>query len=161
MDKLTLENLAPYLPYGVELAFIVRNEVRYIDKITGISDIGDYDDIKIKLGYNGSEHIWMFKPILRPISDLSSYNEHFEESWISRLNKECIEFSNAGGIWLDSDLDFDLMYDRCEPPGYLRLEYTSKCRDWLVKNHFDVFGLIQKGIAFDVNQIDNLNLSNN
>ncbi|MFE2860957.1 hypothetical protein [Sphingobacterium multivorum] len=153
MDKLTLEVLAPYLPYGVQI--IDNNK---LETIIGIVNNKVFIEDCHRNGYAQIEDV---KPILRPLSDLSSYNERFEESWISRLNKECIEVSNAGGIWLDSDLDFDLMYDRCEPPVYLRIEYTSKCRDWLVKNHFDVFGLIEKGLSVDINQIDNLNLSNN
>ena len=143
---LTLEHIAPYLPYGVE--------VKTKDGIFKVA--GWVDDIGVCLDtiLYGANAIPEYKLILRPLSDLSSYNERFEESWISRLNKECIEFSNADGIWLDSDLDFDLMYDRCEQPAYLSLEYASKCIDWLIKNHFDLFGLIEKGLAVDINSIE-------
>lgn len=150
---LTLAHLASYLPYGLKVVSKINN---YSYTLLGACK----DEILIQDDLNGWYATNIFKPILRPISDLYIYNEHFEESWISRLNKECIEFSNTHGIWLDSDLDFDIMYDRCEPPGYLPLEYTSKCRDWLVKNHFDVFGLIEKGLAIDINSIEGKETNN-
>ncbi len=158
MDKLTLEHLAPYLPYGLK-AEMLDYKCDYVgkqyDEIVGFHQWDKNCSYWSALTVGGSKpNIERIKPILRPLSDLSIYNESFEESWIIRLNKECIEVSNAGGIWLDSDLDFDLMYDRYEPPGYLRLEYTSKSRDWLVKNQFDVFGLIEKGLAIDINSIE-------
>ena len=150
MDNLTLEHLSAYLPYGVELAFIVRDEVRYIDKITGISDIGDYDDIKIKLGYNDSEHIWMFKPILRPLSDLTKEIEHNGEKIvpIDYINGEFsleipdkIELQN----WVKNrSIHFVLA-------EWVGIEDLYKLFKLLFKWHFDVFGLIDKGLAIDIN----------
>ena len=36
---------------------------------------------------------------------------------------------------------------------YSALEYPEYC--WLFENHFDVFGLIEKGLAIDINTLKN------
>jgi hypothetical protein len=77
-----------------------------------------------------------FKPILRPLSDLATNNEVLD-----LLYKEC------QGI--DENIDY-----WCEFKG----DMTNTCISFrasqiLFKHHFDVFGLIEKGLAIDINTI--------
>ena len=80
-----------------------------------------------------------FKPILRPLSDLTQ-NELIQElgttighlDWITIERDHWIRFYSHE-YWLN-DIPY-VMYK------------------YLIKNHFDVFGLIKKGLAIDINTI--------
>lgn len=148
MKKLTLEHLAPYLPYDIELAFVLRDEIRYVGKITSLLDIQEYDDIKIKIGYNDAEHIWMFKPILHPLSDLTKEIEHNGEKFVP----VDIFFPYS---------DYDKIFDRkvditsLELAGSINFKYSPYfILNNLFKWHFDVFGLIDAGLAVDENTLE-------
>lgn len=62
-----------------------------------------------------------FMPILRPLSDLNKAEFRTFEQW---------EYVT------DNDTSSELMWDEWE---------------YLFENHFDVFGLIEKGLAIDIN----------
>jgi hypothetical protein len=162
-NKLTLEHLAPYFPYGIELAFVLRDEIRYVGKITCIYDMQEYDDIKIKIGYNDAERIWMFKPILRTLSDLTKEIEHNGERFVSidflkSISEvpysESFRFEDGNFMFTTQIMDSSygnhqwLDYDFCCSNQY---EMYKKLFEW----HFDVFGLIDAGLAFDINTLDN------
>ena len=66
----------------------------------------------------------IFKPILRPLCDLQN-KEHENR----KVDCEYI---------IEADIDIDL-------------SYYEWC--YLLENHFDVFGLIKKGLAIDINTI--------
>lgn len=66
-NKLTLREIAPYLPYGLE---VIYEHTKYRGVIRNLYDIEEYDNIKLGINWFDGEHIWMFKPILRPLSDL-------------------------------------------------------------------------------------------
>ena len=123
--KLELKHLAPYLPYGLNYQYTGNG----ITKIMGSHNI----DI-----VNGE----VFKPILRPLSDLTKEIEIDGEifipyDWI----KENID---RHGCYIDySDMFI-------EPTEYA-YNVVSKLFEW----HFDVFGLIEKGLAIDINDLTN------
>ena len=51
----------------------------------------------------------------------------------------------------DGDIDFELSLYK---DGDIRPEDISyKCYEWLIKNHYDYFGLIPKGLAIDINSL--------
>lgn len=137
-NKLTLAHLAPYLPYGVNFRFNLKdvydeypNEIR--DKILTCNSI----DLCISIG----------KPILRPLSDLSK-NENF---WhiVNIMDDNFGEY-----VTVDSDCDIDVDCDGgCG--RYVSLHDCYNAYTELFKNHFDVFGLIEKGLAVDINTIEN------
>ena len=74
MDKLELKHLAPYLPYGLKVHYEHTNE---IDTVHNLYSIEDYNDIKIGIGWESGQHIWMFKLILRPLTDIDKKIEGF------------------------------------------------------------------------------------
>ena len=113
-EKLTIEHLAPYLPYGLK---ICACESEY--EMT-IEDEMDSETICLRDVIENNH-----KPILRPLSDLK-------------------EFSPA--IWKYGMLDSEI-----NPT--LKLTYNEIYV--LFKNHFDVFGLIEQGLAIDINTINN------
>lgn len=103
MEKLTIKELAPYLPYGLNV--VNENGIGYceINNIQ-IAHIIEYDRI--------SE----VKPILRPLSDLDDGYDNTPESL-----QECTY-------------------------SYIQI---------LLSNHYDIFGLIEKGLAIDINTLEN------
>jgi len=142
MEKLELKHLAPYLPYGLECNYDTR-----IDKgahygincrITG----ADHDGVKLEmpLGWLVYKYI---KPILRPLSDLT-------EEEVSELTKICHcfeynkEYLQLDCLWfLTLDYEIDIEFSEV-------FKLTQKLFEW----HFDVFGLIEQGLAIDINTLE-------
>ena len=67
--KLELKHLAPYLPYGLKLYYEHTKKIGQVSNIYTIGEGYDNDDIKISIDRGSDEHIWMYKPILKPLSD--------------------------------------------------------------------------------------------
>ena len=141
---LSAVHLVPYLPYGLKLQYVVRDKVEKTGIMKSIIH-NEYEThpTKVSIEWGDAEHIWMFKPILRPISDLD---------WIIK-----IEFDKY-----DSKRNYDkeIINLFCEENGIdellENLELSSiryECVEYMFKNHYDFFGLIEKGLAIDINTL--------
>lgn len=191
MDKLTLEHLSPYLPYGLKVFSKVTKSTY---ELIGLSKhelmIADRDS------FNGWYSINNFKPIFRPISDLTKEIEHNGERFIPiiELYKKSSEYYNS------KDLDYEFIdswgakgnilkvYHNRDKDEYTEFVYSNLSfrkdtrfekgsynfgmylphpirvddkihniyflQKLLFKWHFDVFGLIEKGLAIDINSIE-------
>ena len=126
MEKLELKHLAPYLPYGLkyDLPDMVNGgrtiEVMDWDNIMDVIVVDDY------------------KPILRPLSDLTKEVEidgeiFVPQSNLSYISKDYLRWFSA------EDMLSDVPYNDIQ----LLLEW-----------HFDVFGLIEKCLAIDINTLE-------
>lgn len=128
MDKLTLEHLAPYLPYETPIMPLYR-----------VMSMGlGYNERTLSIDVIHYFQIEDIKPVLRPLSDLT------ESDLFKNWNKEhSIELRYSKRVLLDvsSSTCIDIV-------GYPLSFLTD-----LIKNHFDVFGLIEKGLAVDINTI--------
>jgi hypothetical protein len=136
--KLELKHIAPYLPYGVKFYVFddPKFEKDYLKKYpNGQSRV----DITIS---NVIDKIFKdrYKPILRPLSDLTKEN----------IN-EMIEYSDFENIYFSSNPS-DLIFINTEEKNYLSDIYRNL--EFLFKNHFDVFGLIDAGLAIDINTLN-------
>lgn len=81
------------------------------------------------ISLNGVLEDWHVKPILRPLNELKNEMNKFDKMVLyGGYNKGDFRF---GGI------------ESCSPDDY----------QLLLKNHFDVFGLIEKGLAIDINTL--------
>lgn len=139
-NKLTLEHIAPYLPYG--LTFLSGDgEIKEIDTLSttsiNIKDRGttygmyaDLDDIK---------------PILRPMSDLYEWMPETENSYYGQAKEET-------GFDLDTDFSFDVDIEYSGTRRFALLPILSAI-NFLLKHHFDIFGLIDAGLAIDINTL--------
>jgi hypothetical protein len=117
--KLELKHLAPYLPYDVNIKIINTNRNYKVNTIKKLSN-QLFSDYFLKSAT-------IFKPILRPLSDLINSNvkdEHGEPI--------DYEYKSLSLIQLNAYYKIELLF----------------------KNHFDVFGLIEKGLAIDVNTLE-------
>jgi hypothetical protein len=135
-NKLELKHLPPYLPYGLQCRVWKPSHIHNnkIVKLVGLinKDCGCFT----QNNYYYDE----FKPILRPLSDLTTSHNIFEDKAICFID----ESDNGGSFTID-----DIYFKYKE----------SSFSDWrnayllLLENHFDVFGLIEKGLAIDINTL--------
>lgn len=151
-DQLELKHLAPYLPYGL-CVWDGTGEL-VLDGMTSghVSLIRDVFDTEIKWSNFRNWH----KPILRPLSDLNKEIEHNGERFVPIKTLR----SKYGLCILDSEnmgTTVDGLY-KLVPNQYSNL--IIDCQDWLeILNllhewHFDTNGLIDKGLAVDINILD-------
>lgn len=141
--KLELKDLAPYLPF----------DVGYTHK---------YLDLKVIYGKLDTRNIIeLMNPntnhciILRPLSDLSSlgnYEIQINEHTINTmLGYGVIEFSHyKGDLDFIYEGDYDQRYDSSKTINFNTFEIV---RNELLKGHYDLFGLIEKGLAIDINTL--------
>ena len=133
--KLELKHLAPYLPYGLKYFDKDTNELTVMRSIS-------YEINLIDMGWGNAHCLDEFKPILRPLSDLNkkiqkaefymSFYDHLE-----RINPSTYKTQNCA-----------LMLD-----GAIEMQYYNDYQ-FLFEHHFDVFGLIEKGLAININTIN-------
>lgn len=124
-----MKHIAPYLPYKVQMAFIVREEIVKIGTLNNIS-VNNSDTHPIRYSIytlNELEHEWMFKPILKPLSYI--FKDNF---LLEKADDFCIEMIENNKI-------------ECLPFGYVQL---------LLEHHIDIFGLIESGQAIDINTLN-------
>ena len=130
MKTLELKHLAPYLPYGLKMIYVHTNKIGQISNIYTLGSGYNDDDIKISIDYSEGEHIWMYKPILRPLSDLTKEIESDGEKIVPRSK------------FIGNPLDYKILENS--------YNVIQKLLEW----HFDIFGLIEKGFAIDINTLN-------
>lgn len=133
MEKLELKYLAPYLTYGLRFDNGRDYEKDYL---LGIRANGY--NVPMAQGSRDSDYFRFerIKPILRPLSDLTKEIEHNGERFVP-----CDFFvKSVENMLKNIDVDLD-----CIPYNVIK-----KLFEW----NFDVFGLIEKGLAIDINTLD-------
>lgn len=126
--ELELKHLAAYLPYNLKVQYVVRGvveETGVITKITHNED--DTHPTRVGIYYANCEHIWMFKPILKPMSKLTEKevtNLGFQRLFFAAL-KRSLKYKK----WFD-DVPYRLI-------------------KYLLSQHYDIFGLIEAGLAVE------------
>jgi len=165
--KLEIKHLAPYLPYGLKLKGIES-------KIHSIKD-AEYTMFKISKGLNGNTIIsgrvksdfggtfsigehelrtdceQLLKPILRPMGLALSDSLN--------IDGEDIYFSTwvykKTGIEIDRYLDFEIPVGNNDSGDTLYFPIVSSMAVYnlLLEYHFDLFGLIDTGLAIDIKSL--------
>ena len=125
--KLELKHLAGYLPYGL------RVKVDYYSQHEG--RIFNFSPT-ILLDFSRDEYI--VKPILRPLSELTKEIE---------VNGKNVNIFDRIEIYKGSGVDYLIEQIRF---GFVEVIIYNI----LLENHFDVFGLIEKGLAIDINTLN-------
>lgn len=167
MEKLELKHIAPYLPYGVKCE-ILNYKSDYVGEqygiITGYYWYAGEPHYMFKDRNVAGKDSTLFKPFLRPLSQLTQEIEHNGEKFTpivellkikykdklvedknSRYND--IEYSNEGyaRAWFKIRAQLNIMipdFNIDQLPYFL----FQKLIEW----HFDVFGLIDKGLAVEL-----------
>lgn len=173
--KLTLEQLAPYLPYGLKI-FDENRAAFKMDFLQMNANGGTgYEAI-----YNAIQY--SMKPILRPMSDFSSIDliDIFRLAYISfygadetfeKLDNYIFhgwDEDNFGLTVFDDVFEYGFSVDFQDQKDF-RFSYRmkdSRLPNTLLKidklylfmkmyeKHFDVFGLIEAGLAIDINSLN-------
>ena len=137
--QLLLKDLCARLPYGVRV-FVSGDDFdnyQYPYLLTAISKFGQdtfckiYSPIYTPLGCPGIENV---KPYLFPLSSMTS-EQLFEVQEIMGKNEIEIE-----------DGFFNIIDSSRNTITYLEILAVL---EWFYKNHFDINGLIEKGLAID------------
>ena len=163
--KLELKHLAPYLPYG--LGLYIENDVTikptYEDEpdfiLSGVVKMSGllYEETSFMPqcviytrtdgeahGYTQKENI---KPILRPLSDLTKEIEYNGEKFIPEyLFTEKFGSNDDTLVENMNDENNELHYSVCKDLPYYVIE-------WLLSIHFDIFGLLEKDLAVNINTL--------
>jgi len=158
MKNLTIQHLAPYLPYGLNVKYNdCIHPKTHIAKLSGVSDDGIETTYKRKfegcrgdcISFTGRNNIvdLDFKPILRPLSDLTKEIEHNGERFVP------IEYG-CNGLDLDlQNLEREIRLNKSFSKQLIIGEHKFKTVNKLFQWHFDVFGLIEQDLAIDINTI--------
>lgn len=140
--KLETKHLAPYLPYKLKMKF--HNWETY--ELHGLSFTDEGEPCTIRDGNfsMSRSNIKLSRPILRPLSDLTKKIEYDGREFIPYnelvdvYGFEHIERANKVNLQIE-----DYVVRRCS--YYL----IQKLLEW----HFDIFGLIPKKLAIDINKL--------
>lgn len=140
MKKLELKEASLYLPYSVRF----------------IHDIG-INELNIEtINYWFTNYYNNPKLILKPLSNLQNLRDNktpINESTINTLlGYGDIEFSHYKG-------DLDIIYNgdsftRYDKNKTIPFNTFELIRNELLKGHYDIFGLIEKGLAIDINTLE-------
>ena len=142
--KLELKHLAPYLPYGLKF---------YVEHLDGTQ----LPSWTITIDSNIRQVIeFQNRPILRPLSNLTKEVEidnvkFVPYYWFEKLNYSCS--LGFGTIKFEHKRQhiFYLNPSDYESINELPYEIVVKLIEW----NFDIFGLIEKGLAIDINSLEN------
>lgn len=128
--ELELKYLSAYLPYKV---YLLMSDGKTKLPMNGIKD----DNVFVFDGYSSTIKISKAKPILRPLSDLI-------------IDEDIIEDFIGIGNWCNA---YDEYLDSWYPDASYAKEAPYAIFEYFLTNHYDVFGLIDNGLAIDINTI--------
>lgn len=150
--KLELKHLAPYLPYKLKIQYWDRNVVMNAGQGSSMNWIG----ITAVLRRQGEKQNCY--PILRPLSDLTKEIK-VDGSLINPENELCKKLlisncklstdHNIVSLQLPKGVSNRLIAIGSEIVDECDFGVYQKLLEW----HFDVFGLIEKGLAIDINTL--------
>jgi hypothetical protein len=135
--ELLLEDLCGRLPYGVKCQ-VQEDEFTYIGTLCRIevdNENGHLLDFTESMsGLDCQVYLSEVKPYLFPLSSMTS-EQLFEVSQI--IGKDEVEIRERF---------LDIIDTECHVITYLEI---LELLEWFYKNHFDIYGLIEQGLAID------------
>ena len=157
MQQLELKHIAPYLPFNLE-AKQLNFKRNYNGNETGIIEgyyylYDNFNKRHLSITFNNNstgQDVDSVKPLLRPMSDLFENIVHNEE--IVCVAKVIKNLDYSIEWWNESRtaLHYPETGEFCITSSDYELDYKSldySIIETLFKYHFDVFGLIEKGLA--------------
>lgn len=141
--ELTIEHLAPYYPYRLSGVVGDSKKTEYMMILSQFS-ICTGTNLK---GVQSWFKMSAFKPYLRPLSDLTKEIEHNGEKLVPlRVLLKNANF-DLNKLTEDKILDYESVFNDIDFMSYN--DVSSLC-SW----HFDIFGLIESGLAINYNEIN-------
>ncbi len=141
--KLELKHLAPYLPCGLEgVASFLEDTIFIVDtlnarrlRVIGNTKFGN----NVPLGCFINE----FKPILRPLSEFGDSDDVRKVHEFLGLGNWCEMYDEYFRVWFNDVANTDKLV----------LQAPQEIFNYFLANHYDVFSLIPKKLAIDINTI--------
>ena len=137
--ELELKHLAPYLPYGLKWTLQELKEFT----MSGITKETLYTEDGTVLNWQKGEFPQALFPILRPLSDLT------KEIEVNGVFVNIPKQLHIMGLRIDGLSAFGIEQYIIKNP--LKVDYWAMQN--LLELHFDVFGLIERGLAIDINTL--------
>lgn len=170
-EQLTMWRLSPYLPYKLSMGYyetwspnfieIEPKLTLFIGELIELSQETNNAEVWVNDGrrnFRVTSRLNSFKPILRPLSDLTKEIEHEGEKFdveemLNDMWGGCETFYSFKGVELSEDT-----YTTPDAKHQKKVYPNTRCYPYyifetLLKWHFDVFGLIEKGLAIDINTL--------
>lgn len=145
--KLEPKYITPYLPYSIRFSCNYSGKT-YLSIATGIIGDNIYDEF--------SDKYWSYniqfddvKLILRNLSDLTKEIEHNGERFVPKdelLDDDDATWEDDGAMWSRDLFNKNTIPDTDFVPYGL----MQKLLSW----HFDIYGLIEAGLAIDINTLN-------
>lgn len=170
MKKLEIKHIAPYLPYGLKVQHeSIDEDVTEICNIESLSlDCVTFDN-GCDFYFDDSEYDNpIIKPLLRPLSDLyKEINGVVGIIELAKIEHPCSAYhilrSKVVEVAGDNQSSMSFKYDLednyfinsnfdCDDE-YYPIMYQLDLFTYLFHHHYDIFGLIDKGLAIDLNSI--------
>jgi len=165
--KLELKHLVAYLPYDLRAIYLDEFNSMITSNLVGVKNKKAGNVAIFKKEDNFQEEdcaIVLVKPILRPLSDLSKEikinGDDFIPAevifWETALAQRCnnSEFNKLSYLWADKDLFIsrNMSIEKLILPfGFKRIIIPHWIVKLLLEWHFDIYGLIDAGLAVDIN----------
>jgi hypothetical protein len=149
--KLQIKHLAPYLPYDLNVVCLDKG-VTFFNKQISIHSFRiskNFVHNTYQLIYR-NEGVCMenIKPILRPRSDLKKgFHKDFDELLFDENN---YVYTDEIGIKATPSIEL-FIGDGCN--NTIIFNSVIEIYNLLLKHHFDVFGLIEKDLAININNL--------
>ena len=143
--ELEIKHLSPYLPYGLKI-----QHNGYTEVLEGLS--GELCSIAGESYWNNIADV---KPILRLMSDLTSVygDEYINEHSINMLIGRNNGYGDITISQFAKTLCLEIEVDDSSSVKQIEFDMILTISNQLFKGHYDVFGLIEQGLAIDINTI--------
>ena len=128
--KLELRHLEPFLRYGLEIGTPHGNQT-----MTGLTSSG------VKYSGIATASFQDIVPIVRPLSDL---NKEY---------KKGVRYIDAISVGMWKDLEATIEWINGDCSFGITIMEVNQLREGLLSHYFDLDGLIDKGLAIDINTI--------
>lgn len=132
--ELLLKDLCARLPYGVKVQSYNEEGIETIETLREIDSDGYIATLECDTLKN------IYKPYLFPLSSMTKEQESY------------LHFNTK--FELDTCNDLTVKIDEDDNYFYTDTYDYSSLIDWLIKNHFDYRGLIEKGLAIDATELN-------
>jgi hypothetical protein len=136
--KIELKHIAPYLPYGLNWYCLDKDSREWenlgLSKIHLDNEILEIGNMDIEISELGISDDMEVKLILRPLSDHTKEIEVNGEKFVPK-------------DWLNENFIGETI-------GTNIATWSHRAVDKLFEWHFDVFGLIEKKLAVDINSLN-------
>lgn len=147
--ELELKHLAHYLPFGFKVLRAYNKEIMLLNGISApytieAVELYNYENCAL-LAFGGGkiDEYDDFKPILRPLSDLTKEIEHNGEKFVPY-----IKLYNDYPRLTKSEIGF--LNDLIDKTLEIEYRIVQKLLEW----HFDIHNLIENGLAININTLN-------